>query len=124
VAYITFIRSILLQPLTIASSSTTKELHLYTQKDLTNLQVPHLHLFSCPHTPSLSSLSHLHYFHYPSINLYTSNFYFSNTLLFIDNTTKGSIFCVTKWFSIEFMDLLLLNYTSRSVHRNDSTLKP
>jgi hypothetical protein len=66
------------------------------------LLLPHLH----PHS---------HYFYCLSFDLSTNNFYFSNTLSFIDNTAKDFIFHINFWFSIEFMNLLLLSYIPRSV---------
>jgi hypothetical protein len=66
-------------------------------------------------------LLHPHYFYYLGSNLYANNFYFHNIPLFIDNTAKGLIFHVNNWFGIEFVNLLLLSYTFRSVNRNNTT---
>jgi hypothetical protein len=39
----------------------------------------------------------------------------------LNTTSKGFIYYQYDWFGIEFMNLLLLNYSSRLVNRNDTT---
>jgi hypothetical protein len=83
---------------------------------------PHTsNLFSFPHPPFPHLLFHSHCLYYTSFNLSANNFYFPNTLLFIDNTAKGFIYHLNNWFDIKFLNSLLLNYTPKSVTKNDTT---
>jgi hypothetical protein len=95
-------------------------LNFYTHEVLLACSPPAIPHTSSPPPPILLFpylLFHSYYFYYLSFNLYENNIHFPNTPMFIANTAKGFVFHINNWFHIEFMNLLFLSYTSRSVNR-------